>query len=388
MSITIEAGPGVQISDGMVVGPSVGVSLSGNDYATYLLRDDFTTAEAAPLASPRTAEPGPGTLTLVQNDGQFSISGGKLAFPAQTTPAAGDQGFIGAGLSRVAGRALISKINASTMADMFNSVWASANSIVFGGFGNMAGGFYMETASLYVVEFAVGFIVAGGLSAATEYSVCTVQRASGHFALIKGGIYTNWTLLYVGATSNTATVYPAFSNSKAVGTLDTFRVLDLPAPFDDDYGLATDRLSGAVSAGATFTHEADCVIEWTQTTLPSAAGTVVHFRRQDADNNWYIQIQGTDFYLAERVAGSPVTRAQALGVMSNGHRIVIVCDGTTIRGYSNNVLRWTYSSATNFAAETNARLDALGTSAVVSDFVTWPRQLTGAAATILDQSVA
>lgn len=44
----------------------------------YLLNDQFTTDAAAPLASPRTCEPGPGTLTLVQNDGQFSISGGEV----------------------------------------------------------------------------------------------------------------------------------------------------------------------------------------------------------------------------------------------------------------------------------------------------------------------
>jgi hypothetical protein len=30
---------------------------------TFLLRDDFVTTESAPLASPRTCEPGPGALT-------------------------------------------------------------------------------------------------------------------------------------------------------------------------------------------------------------------------------------------------------------------------------------------------------------------------------------
>ena len=41
-----------------------GVRLMGGGGLTFLLRDDFTTAEAAPLASPRTAEPGPGTWSI------------------------------------------------------------------------------------------------------------------------------------------------------------------------------------------------------------------------------------------------------------------------------------------------------------------------------------
>ena len=31
----------------------------------FLLRDEFTTPDAAPITSPRTCEPGPGTLTFV-----------------------------------------------------------------------------------------------------------------------------------------------------------------------------------------------------------------------------------------------------------------------------------------------------------------------------------
>src|SRR3990172_2689119 len=44
----------------------------------YDLLDNFNTAEAAPLTSPRTAEPGPGTLTIVDTENKLSISGGQL----------------------------------------------------------------------------------------------------------------------------------------------------------------------------------------------------------------------------------------------------------------------------------------------------------------------
>jgi hypothetical protein len=43
-----------------------------------LLHDEFTTEDPNPVASPRTCEPGPGTLTIVDNDAQLSISGGRL----------------------------------------------------------------------------------------------------------------------------------------------------------------------------------------------------------------------------------------------------------------------------------------------------------------------
>lgn len=45
---------------------------------TYLLYDDFTTPEAAPLTSPRTCEPGPGTLVISDSYSALSISGGSI----------------------------------------------------------------------------------------------------------------------------------------------------------------------------------------------------------------------------------------------------------------------------------------------------------------------
>src|ERR1035437_7829996 len=53
----------------------------------YLLLDRFTTDHAAPLATPRTAEPGPGALTITDSGSHMSISGGKLL----------SRGIVGAG---------------------------------------------------------------------------------------------------------------------------------------------------------------------------------------------------------------------------------------------------------------------------------------------------
>lgn len=59
----------------------------------FLLRDEFTTLEAAPVASPRDCEPGPGITTFDQTDGQFLIIADELVWPVQATPTWGDQDF-------------------------------------------------------------------------------------------------------------------------------------------------------------------------------------------------------------------------------------------------------------------------------------------------------
>src|SRR3990172_1150048 len=82
----------------------------GAIYLLWLLRDEFTLAAGAPLASPRTCEPGPGQLTLVQTDGQFSVVNGQLVIPEQATPTYGDLGFYGGAFVRQLGRTLVCEI--------------------------------------------------------------------------------------------------------------------------------------------------------------------------------------------------------------------------------------------------------------------------------------
>lgn len=361
-----------------------GISLSGGRggytwVPEFDLWDDFTTAEAAPLASPRTAEPGPGTLTLVQTDGQFSISGGKLAFPAQTTPVVGDLTFYGGSLARAAGRALVASVRFSSLA-AGSTIGLSTGAYAY----YPTYGFSYTTAD---VSAYPGGVVAAALATATDYMVAAIMRGTGAWVFIKGGIYTDWTLLYVAATG-TGALYPGFGNYNNVGTLSTFRVLDLPAPFNTDYGLATNRIAGAVSAGATFVHEANCLIEFVLTTIGSAGFAYIDYRKQDDNNCWRIRWNSSGtLALIERVAGVDTERGSATSVLSNGHRVVVIADGTTIRVYSNNVLRITYASATNFATETDGELEALGTGGAVSDIVAWPRTLTGQAKTLLDAAI-
>lgn len=214
------------------------LSQGGAAPIVYLLRDEFTIDASAPLTSPRTAEPGPGTLTLVQTDGQFSISGGKLAFPAQTTPTYGDQGIIGSALTRVAGRTLIDSFNMTTVDEVCILGWMNTNTLNYSNSASISHVVRFFTTALVTQDKSASAIAqAGAPSTSTDYKLALVLRSTGCFALINGGSYTDWTLFWIFA-DNSATVYPVFSNYAAAGTLDYIRVTDLAAPFDTDYGIA------------------------------------------------------------------------------------------------------------------------------------------------------
>lgn len=367
-----------------------GVAGGGGISPTFLLRDDFTTDEAAPLASPRTTEPGGETLTLVQMDGEFSISGGELAFPAQSTPVHGDQRFYyGSGYSRLAGRAVLFSITPSTVVHSERCYvgWAADTTGSGASLGNgHFVGFNNEGTALVKL---LGTNTPDVFSVSTAYHVAVIFRSTGVFWLIKGGAYTDWTLMWVLDTVSTATMYPMLTNHSAAGTLDTFRVADLGGPWATDYGIATDRLAGSVSAGATFTHEADFVGEFTVDNIGSSGDNAFRFRAQDSINYWVVLTNPAgQLSLWEVVANSATQRGFAAGVVANGDRIVVVADDDTIRVYEANTLRITYSSAANFKTETDGSLATLATGGAVSDVTTWPRTISGVAKSWLDAAVA
>lgn len=351
--------------------------LFGGQQIQYLLLARFGTDIAAPLPASLPVDVG-GPLTVVQNDGQFSKSGGALAIPTQGTPLWGDQGFYGPGLARVAGRTLLATFRRTTVnKDAFPIAWMKTQTVDLSSGINGAAGLYVYDYLMLDGTTANLSLGATFLAQNTTYDVAIVLRGAGAFFFVRGGVFINWTLIWVLATGTTTPLYPTFSNFNIVGTLDNFRVVDLgtyDSRFLTDYGIATNRLTSP-AAGATTTSEADALVEYTVTTLPSALVLDVHIRKQDATNYWEIRLDTTgNLYLTEVVAGVRTQRA-ATGGTANGHRVVIIAEGTTIKGYSNNTLRWTYSSAANFATATGVVVAALGTGGAISELVCWPRTL-------------
>jgi hypothetical protein len=349
----------------------------------YLLRDLFTTDRAAGAVNGTAAEPGPGLRTVTDTENKLSISGGKQVFSGgKTVPAHGDPGSWYESVLRVIGKTLLARVTPQAAGVAYIPGWSTVAS----GLANDAVKFDSAAVSFYenTIQAIVGAFVGG-----TEYTVALSMRGAGLFYLIKGGIYTEWTLLWVSSFSTISPCFPALSNHSKPLTVDDMRIVDLPAPWNTDYGLATQRLAGARAAGNTFTHEANCLIEFTVATLPTISGGIYFdFRQQDSTHTWRVVCRDTGVLdLQEVDGGAPISRSTTgAGTVANGHRVVIIADGATIKAYSNNVLRWTYTFATNFQTTTQGKLVSISTGGAVSDIVSWPRTISGAALSALNRA--
>jgi len=198
---------------------------------------------------------------------------------------------------------------------------------------------------------------------ATTYTVAIVQRLYGALFFIKGGAYTNWTLLYLAEYNNITPLYPAISNLSATFSADFVRVpenLIIPQPIaSDSFNRANGVLGTTDGAGTTdgtgtarAAETGGAGLAWTVqsgvwaisgnkavattagiATLPSlatpdvimdcklttpAAGTTkagIMLRYTDADNWWYLALApgtaGNDLFLMKRAVGVTTTEAAA-----------------------------------------------------------------------------
>jgi len=293
-----------------------------------LLDDEFITAESAPLASPRTCEPGPGTLTLVQTDGQFSIAAGVMAYPAQVSPVAGDQGFIYAtGFARIAGRSLLSKSreSANPSTGIQPLAWFATAALPASTTAGVRHAIYPNSGTSLSVIAEGGFLTPSATYAvATDFEYAIVLREMGAFYFIKGGTYLDWTLFWVDVKSTTTPMYPGFSNFFATGTLDYFQIRDLYGALASDFGIAT-ITDTTLASGDTLTGTANATSDF-EFTLPGAtlAGDeiVLRYRRTDDNNCWkaYVLRNATntawDVRLDSVAAGIATNRIAVTGVGS------------------------------------------------------------------------
>jgi len=198
----------------------------------YLLRDEFLAAQSAPLTSPRTAEPGPGQLTVVDSSGnKLSISGGKLQSAGMTIANADPLIRSISAFAVVAGRAVFANFNYGALGALRL------------GWGTTAGAIDTYAlvpfqTSLYVYDPSALLSVPVSVPASTEIDGCVVLRASGAYYFIK--LSGTWRLVWV-STTGAASVYAGISvhNTNVAWSNDYLRVRDLPAPFTTDYGLCT-----------------------------------------------------------------------------------------------------------------------------------------------------
>lgn len=185
-----------------------------------------------------------GTGTIVEKDGTLSVVGGKCAFTAQATPAWGDLGVYSQAITRVLGRGLLVRMNIGATTKNLIAGWFNAASLAqvarIYDFGILSGarvrantqnGIENPIVATYAATTDYQFaVVLGGydINGVPFYaSQDPADYLYGAAFYIEGGTFTTWTLLWRTMLDNTATLYAAFSNYSAAGTLEKFRVPDV-----------------------------------------------------------------------------------------------------------------------------------------------------------------
>lgn len=337
----------------------------------YLLRDEFTTPEAAPLASPRTCEPGPGQFTILDTGNHASISSSKLnlvgVFAAFSNPAITSVSTY----SRSSGLCFKYTVNVASQ-----YVYAGYKSSVI-----IGNDLYFQSTALFIYDTsAIGLLLSPAITLGSEYQVSIVLRSAGALYFIKGGSqYSDWTLLYVGNLSNSSNlpflIIPGIDINSA---FDRVAITQLLSPYNTDTGFAT-YYDATPTSGDTATSEANSMqyIEWT----PGAGETFeLSVRRTDDDNRWIIRCSqsGSTIKLIERNAGVETEHGSAAQTwtVATKYRLKVHVYGTNILTYISFSALNNYASATFNQSVTGCKISG---GATLEDWEIFPRVLSGTA---------
>lgn len=316
----------------------------------WLLYDQFYTAESAPLTSPRTCEPGPGSFELIQNDGQFNISGGRLYLPAQTTPVYGDL--------------LLRSIDSFTHAPglaMFvrNQVLPGVGLVSKWGFANGAAISNPNSVAIQLENTAVrglaGLIGYSGpqVTALSPRDLCLVCRKSGSY------LFVDQDLVWVVPVGYNDPLWLNLSQYSLVNNIEAVGVIDLPAnnfPVFDHRDLDRTYYSAAPASPIYFDITPDTKLSFDVGSV--ASHCYLLFRYVDGSNHWLLEGRNApdlNYRLWEVVDGVYANRGTA-GVFALNDHVDIVANGESISVFLNYspVPIIQYNAAERFISETRA----------------------------------
>lgn len=332
---------------------------------TWQLRDEFSVAEAAPIATPHLAD-FVGSFTAVQNDGSFATIGGELVVTPQVTPSLTDLLIYSGNIARAAGVAFLFGM---TIADVTkvctaflssDGTWNNKIHYIFGNGGLLQ---FSSSAGNYALR-----TIANGVT----LKLILVLRSTGVFVVVDDK------LLFVSALSSAANVVATILGYTDATKYQNIRAAQLGGAWLNTYGPGA-VTAGVIAAGTTFSHAANCLIYCTATANGSAGATVWKFRQQDADNYWRLTINADGSAdLSEVVATVATSRGTAAaGVFADGERFSIQANGSTIRINDAAGTVISYASATNFQTATAGELTSLATDAVMTTLEIYPVDLSG-----------
>jgi hypothetical protein len=310
----------------------------------YLLRVEFATDDASPLTTPYAGEVG--SLTITDTGNVLSVSTGNLRY-TNAIPAMAAIGLQGAALSRAAGRALTARYSAIVTAPAFPVPmgWWKNTNLNYTGSVNFGHAFYTEGGAW----FAGPITLNRAFSVDTLYRMALVLKSSGALYFLKGGVFTDWTLVWEEWIENTASVYPTLApvsiTTYATIAYDYMRAGDLPAPFASDDAIASINVASPSNA-TEYTGTANAI---TQCTLTAPAGSItteayIKYRKTDANNYWRKGFNTAGAFRVDSVAaGTPTNRTSVAAVIAAGNvrTVRAVTDGNLHDHYSLASSTWT-----------------------------------------------
>lgn len=324
---------------------------------TYLLRDQFPGSASAPLTSPRTSDPGPGTLTITDTGNKFSIASGRLVNTTAQS-AFTDPVLAGALLTRTPGRVLRGIIKGAG--------WR----LGFGNSGDAAtprAGIQAFAGNFYQMENGVGSVVVPQTNS-IDYDLLVIQNDTGAITAVKGGAWAAYTMLYPniyqdpGGNQRAGSTKVLYSVANSATELDTVELFDVGGIWSRSYSYAAyANYNPALPVAAFAAPSADmCIyIMWY-----AAAASIfeVYFRHTDDNNTWIVRGNSSDgtVRLIEKVAGVETDRTPytaAVGATSGSfNQIVIRAEGTRITVGYNGAAKTSYTSASSNQTATGVKL--------------------------------
>lgn len=303
---------------------------ASNPPIVWLLQDEFSTVQAAPLGATRPAEPGPGEWTTVQVNGNLSIDSQGLVVPLPAPTGWGNVGLRETNtFNRATGMAFVWT---------YRSQGSDSNAII--GFTNLAGvGFTFDGGgALYGGSGVISPIENGATkqigtfdqspSVENRFAQVLIGSAGSYLFQEVSGV---WTLLWHTPFGNTAALRAAFGTFNTGYKVRHARRRQLGSPWTADFGIATVNIASP-SHLTQYTATADAIHRLTVTAPGSLANECgFRYRIQDANNYWRAYFNASGAFRIDSVnAGVATNRLNVAGAITAGQTrdIQIVCDAS------------------------------------------------------------
>lgn len=339
----------------------------------YFVNDTFTTNRASGAINGTVCEPGPGKRFVAADAGGYqSISSGDVV--VTNASAAGDPGlWLLPQVLRQVGRVVIGTVTPTAASAHFGVGWDVnllgnvQNRLAFGGSGALVA---VDAAGRTVGAYANG----------TTYQVAVITRAAGQLYFVKGGAFTNWTLLWVSYDDIVAGVYASVTPNQSGASYRCSALLAprerwMPTPLISDGfsgGSSSDGLGHQEGAAAAIYGQGGDGVAWTDavgtweptggaliatvlagrairvadageadviiTANATLAGNTMSIIVRWTDENNFVQLRltSTNLQLVKAVASVSTTVLNTAVTYVAGAPIRLICQGSAFRCFYNN----------------------------------------------------